>query len=91
MAIRAVAFERSSGERELNCGTYVGQTTGRKVTVTIKLHDSRVEVFDRRTAKMVTTRTFPATAQCKTVTWNASDYEVANREAIKAWLKTLLK
>jgi hypothetical protein len=78
--------------RALSCGTYRGQTTGREVTISRDMTDAEVVVYDRRTAKVVTKKTFLAPIiGCPDTTSSqfalSSDFD---EKPIKTWLTTLV-
>ena len=58
--LELVAFVESLPARHLGCGTYVGERTGRRITITNSAYDQEVVVYERKTGKVRTRRTFRA-------------------------------
>ena len=58
--LELVALEGELPVRSLDCGTYVGERSGRKVTITNVAYDAEVRVYERKTGRLVQRRTIPA-------------------------------
>ena len=71
--LELVAFVESLPTRNMSCGTYVGQTTGRRVTISNSAYDKEVVVYERKTGRVRTRRTFRAAMPgCSSSTSSAS-------------------
>lgn len=58
--LELVAVESKLPVRNLDCGTYVGERTGRKVTITNVAYDAEVAVYERKTGRLVQRKTLAA-------------------------------
>ncbi len=58
--LELVAFTESLPARHQSCGTYVGEKSGRRVTITNSAYDQEIVVYERKTGKVRTRRTFRA-------------------------------
>ncbi len=58
--LELVAFVESLPARSRDCGTYVGSKTGKRVTISNSAYDEEIVVYERKTGKVRTRRTFRA-------------------------------
>ncbi len=58
--LELVAIEGALPVRSLDCGTYVGERSGKRVTITNVAYDAEVRVYERKTGRLVQRRTIPA-------------------------------
>jgi hypothetical protein len=91
-----VAVEkRVPTEATITCHGYKKTgATGPGDSVTVRLVSSEVQLFDRRTAKLVQTKTFAASNKCPMMTFGAKGEEQKNyaaRDAVKEWLRSTLR
>lgn len=90
--LELVAFAQTLPARNQSCGTYVGQTTGRRVTITNSAYDEEVIVYERKTGRIRTRRTFRAPMpSCTSSTTSASGSggSVASKDLV-AYVETLV-
>lgn len=58
--LELVAIEANLPVRKLDCGTYVGERTGKRVTITNVAFDAEVAVYERKTGRLVQRKTIAA-------------------------------
>lgn len=90
--LELVAFVESLPTRNMSCGTYVGQTTGRRVTISNSAYDEEVVVYERKTGRVRTRRTFRAAMPgCSSSTSSASGSGgFVNSKDLTAYVESLV-
>ncbi len=92
---RVAVEKRVPTEATITCHGYKKSgEKGPSDSITVRLMNSEVQLFDRRTAKLVETKTFAASKTCPMMTFGRKGEEEKNyaaRDTVKDWLRTTLR
>jgi hypothetical protein len=92
---RVAVEKRVPTETTISCHGYKKSgDNGPSESISVRLVSSEVQLFDRRTAKLIETKTFAASKTCPMMTFGRKGEEEKNyaaRDAVKDWLRTTLR